>query len=232
MGHYKGDLLEILLETYQNATARLYCPLEALPKPGQYLHAYAPADELQAVPLSFFPAGRAEPAEKGHVTLPIWAQLPEDWQPGTQLELRGPLGRGFDLPARSHRVALAALGGSVGPLLPLVDIALERKAEVVLCSEMQPDALSLAVEMHGLNELRKVIAWADYLAVLTRIEEVDELSLTIGRLPKALSAQALVLSPMPCGGLGECGVCALATDKGPRFACADGPVFDLKSLVF
>jgi NAD(P)H-flavin reductase len=41
----------------------------------------------------------------------------------------------------------------------------------------------------------------------------------------------LVVAPMPCGGLAECGVCAVTTRRGWKLACKDGPVFDLGELI-
>jgi dihydroorotate dehydrogenase electron transfer subunit len=44
-------------------------------------------------------------------------------------------------------------------------------------------------------------------------------------------AQVLVTSPMPCGGIAECGVCALPLrKKGYVLTCKDGPVFNLNQL--
>jgi len=36
--------------------------------------------------------------------------------------------------------------------------------------------------------------------------------------------------PMPCGGLGDCGLCAVDLKRGWKLACKDGPVFDLNEL--
>jgi hypothetical protein len=44
-------------------------------------------------------------------------------------------------------------------------------------------------------------------------------------------AQALVITPMPCGGIAECGVCAVTARRGWKLACKDGPVFDLTELI-
>ena len=44
------------------------------------------------------------------------------------------------------------------------------------------------------------------------------------------SGQALVRAPVACGGLGECGVCAVRTRSGWSLACKDGPVYDLANL--
>lgn len=209
----------------------MHCPVDAAPSAGQYLQAHALGDELQAVPISVFVAGSAVPAGLKDVSLPIWARLPENWQPGTELLLRGPLGHGFDLPKRAKRVALAALAGSPGRLLPLVNLALMQHAEVVLCCDAPLGELPLAVEVQGLDDLRKIIRWTDYLALDIKLEDIEELRSLLGSTPGTLTAQALVVAPMPCGGLAQCGVCTLATSKGPRLACEDGPVFDLKVLL-
>ena len=46
----------------------------------------------------------------------------------------------------------------------------------------------------------------------------------------AIPAQALVLGPMPCGGLADCGVCAVTTRSDWKLACKEGPVFDLEEI--
>jgi NAD(P)H-flavin reductase len=40
----------------------------------------------------------------------------------------------------------------------------------------------------------------------------------------------LILAPMPCAGLAECGACAVPARSGWKLACLDGPVFDLRAL--
>lgn len=235
MSHYKGRLAETLLEGYQNATARLYFPPQMkLPKAGQYLQLVALQDELQAVPVSAFASGVAEHAQDGGFLLPILAQLPEHWQPGDELSIRGPLGRGFELPKRAKRVALAALAGNPGRLLPLASAALTQGCEVALCTDAAVASLPAAVELRGLADLPAVIAWGDYLALDIKIEELEVLEENLGKsspLPRALEAQALVDSPMPCGGMAKCGVCAVPVRKGERLLCEDGPVLDLRELL-
>jgi NAD(P)H-flavin reductase len=36
---------------------------------------------------------------------------------------------------------------------------------------------------------------------------------------------------MPCGGVADCGACAVETRLGWKLACEDGPVFDLIDLL-
>jgi hypothetical protein len=43
-------------------------------------------------------------------------------------------------------------------------------------------------------------------------------------------AQVLITTPMPCAGLAKCGACAIASRRGWKLACEDGPVFDLNHL--
>ena len=231
MGHYKGRVAELLLEPYQNATARLAIPPQATPRPGQYVQAWSPNDELEAIPRSLFAAGPAERRSAAEVSLPILAALPTGWQPGTQLNLRGPLGRGFDLPRGAHRVALAALGSSPGRLLPLVPAAIKQGAEVVVCCETPVRELPLAVELRGLDGLAEALRWADFVVLDVPLESLERLNGKLSRIPRTVSGQVLVLTPMPCGGLAKCGVCSLATESGARLACEDGPVFELGQLV-
>jgi hypothetical protein len=48
---------------------------------------------------------------------------------------------------------------------------------------------------------------------------------------RAGDAQVLVVTPAPCGGLAECGVCAVTTRRGWKMACKDGPVFSLNEFI-
>jgi dihydroorotate dehydrogenase electron transfer subunit len=231
MAHYKGRLAEILLEPYQNAAGRIACPVAAIPQPGQYLQAHDPSDPLEVIPTSIFAAGESSRSRSGEASFPAAGPLPPDWQPGTQLRLRGPLGHGFQLPTKLRRLALAAIGGGPARLLPLVT---ERVAEVVLFCDSQVGELPMSVEIQGLDALPSALAWADFLAFDIPLDKLDELATNLGvkeRLPRSLSGQALVLAPMPCGGLAQCGVCALATRSGARLACENGPVFDLHELI-
>lgn len=230
VGHYKGHLTEVLLEAYQNATARLTCPPEAAPKPGQYLLAFDPSNEMEVVPTALFAAGEVEPAAAGSTSLPILAALPAGWQPGVELSLRGPLGRGFELPRRAQRVALAGLADNPGRLLPLVGLALRQGADVVMCCQRQPKGLPLAVEVRGLDSLPEALRWADYVAVDVPIEGIEILSGHLSRIPRVVLGQALVFTPMPCGGLAQCGVCTLAKRSGGWLLCEDGPVMELNQL--
>ncbi len=234
MGHYNGRLVEILLEPYQNAAARIACRADALPKPGQYLQAYDPTNPLEVVPISLFAAGAPNPIKSGEVIFPVAGPLPAAWQPGTLLNLRGPLGRGFIPPLHAKHLALAALGPSPARLVSMLPEALRRGAEVAVFCDGTVGELPTSVEVRKLDALPGALAWADYLAVDVALEQADDLAAHLGlkeNLPRALAGQVLVATPMPCGGLAKCGVCSLSRRIGSKLACEDGPVFDFKDLV-
>ncbi len=197
-----------------------------IPLPGQYVIA-SPLDAPTALPQALFPAAYA--ADTWLAADP----LPTTWQPGTHLSLRGPLGHGFHLPPIAHRVALAALDQSFGRLLPLIDLALEQGAAVDLCGMNLPAHLPSAVEVLPLDALPELAAWADYLALdlaLAGLKQLpDRLGLAEGAHPQA-KIEVLPRLPMPCGGLGECGICAVPVRKGWLPACTAGPVFDLSDF--
>lgn len=231
MAHYKGRIAEILLEPYQNAAGRVACPTGAIPAPGQYVQAYDPNNPLEVIPISIFPAGETAGSLSGEASFPVSGPLPETWQPGTELQLRGPLGRGFELPTKIRRLALAAISGNPARLLPLVTDGI---GEVVLFCDSQVGELPMSVEIQGLEALPSALAWADFLAIDIPLEKLDELTGYLGlkeSLPRSLQCQALVLASMPCGGLAQCGVCSLPTRTGAKLACEDGPVFEVQDLI-
>lgn len=217
--------LELFNETAQ-VGARITCPTNLRPAPGQYLAASSSAID-EPLPVALFPSG-LEGDE-----LIIAPPLPDHWTTGTPLALRGPLGRGFRLPQTARRVALAALDISPARLLPLAFHALEQHASVTLYSRSIWPNLPLEVEILPLDLLHEAPVWADYLAVDVPARSLPDLRSAFhlglyGRL--ACPAEVLIYTPMPCTGLGECGVCAIPTRSGWQLACGDGPVFDWSRL--
>lgn len=233
VSHYKARLSQVLLEQYQNAAGRLRSRAAAMPKPGQYVHVYDPSDELDAVGHTFFVSGLAESqASSDEIEFSIDGPLPAEWQPGTELNIRGPLGRGFNLPRSVRKLALASIGSGPGRLLPLAAAA--PNAEIALFCDAPVGELPFSIEQQGLENLPEALVWADYLAIDISIQDLDDLATYLKLkppLPKKFLAQVLVRTQMPCGGVAQCGVCTLSTNRGNKLACADGPVFDLRDLV-
>jgi dihydroorotate dehydrogenase electron transfer subunit len=216
-----------VLETYLNGkrAARLACDPRLVPAPGQYLLAGNPSEPDAPAPTLVF---RASTSLEGFYAAP---PLPVAWTPGTRLQLRGPLGHGFNLHPAARRVALAAFGPTSARLLALLEPALKQKASVVLLDDHPPTGLPLALEILPITSLVETASWADSLFLDLPREKLPAIDLAgLRQRFNGYTLEALIEAPMPCGALGECGVCAIQTPKGWKMACKDGPVFDLKSL--
>lgn len=219
-----GQVAEIRLVQGQTM-AWIGCPGRAIPAPGQYLLA-TPADAILSTPLF-----SAERGERGFLAAP---PIPASWIPGTALALRGPLGKGFHLPAEVRHLALIAAGDSIARLLPLSAPALRQDTAVTLFSDTPLPSLPSSMEAFPLNSLSELISWADFLAIDLPHEKLpnlrDVLGLATHDFPPC-PGQVMVLTPMPCAGLADCGVCAVLTRRGYKLACKDGPVFELKDFI-
>jgi len=223
-----------LSEIYLDSRARILCPPDLIPAPGQYLLAHASASDAPlAVPVFF-----SDSAPNGFRSAPF---LPPAWTPGTQLNLRGPLGHGFSIPTFARKVALIAFDESPARLHGLISIALRQDAEVVLVCDTIMDELPEAVEVQPLQALTDIYQWADYAAFDLARENLNQLREMLGvgkqaKAPREAAAlslskrQVLIRAPMPCGVFAECGVCALTIRHEWKMICKDGPVFELSSV--
>ena len=216
-----------LFETYLDYRARIICPPELIPAPGQYLLAHArESDSPLAVPVFF-----SDSASNGFRSAPL---LDSPWQPGMRLNLRGPLGHGFTLPTSARKVALIAFDDSPARLRGLIPIALKQGAEIVLVCNDIVDDMPEAVEVQPLQAMLDIYQWAEYAAMDVGRENLHQLKTKIGKIEQAKGpreAQVLVRAPMPCGALAECGVCALKIRHEWKMTCKDGPVFEISELL-
>lgn len=216
------QLLEIGLG---ERAGRFACAPSLVPAPGQYLllwpNTEPPAPQPQPVFSSGYAAGGFYAA----------SPLPVAWRPGQTFDGRGPLGQGFHLPAQARRVTLAALGSTCARLLPLLEAAQRQGAEISLLTRVPPQiALPPEVEVSPLASLPESLLWADYTALDLPAAFLQDQSAP-ALLPVALLRQAtefLVETPLACGGLASCGVCALRLGETWKLACEDGPVFHVK----
>src|SRR6188474_2739018 len=104
--------------------ARINCPANLVPAPGQYLLASDASNSTLPVPIFY-----TDSASQGFIAGP---PLPDSWTPGHEIYLRGPLGRGFVLPTSARKVALVAFDDSPARLHGLITPALTQNAAVVL----------------------------------------------------------------------------------------------------
>ena len=221
----KGHVVELILEDGLRH-ARLTCAENLIPAPGQYLlvgdnEAYSPLP----VPVFY-----TDSAPQGFIAA---APVPDSWRPGCEVYLRGPLGRGFSLPPSARRIGLATLTYSTSRLRGLIQPALDQDAAVVLVSDLRVDNLPDEIEVQPLSTFSEIMKWADYVALDVDRENLSRLRermLNETQTKAAIQAQVLVRTPLPCGGIAECGVCAVTVKSGWKMACKDGPVFDWNEL--
>jgi NAD(P)H-flavin reductase len=220
----KGQVVELILEDGCRYV-RVSCPTNLIPAPGQYLLASDGSNSTLPVPLFY-----TDSAPDGFV-----AAAPETlaWNPGLTLHLRGPLGRGFSLPLTARRVGLVAFDDVPVRLRGLIRQTLQQDAAVVLVGNSVSDSLPDDVEVQPLSALSDILEWADYVAFDVARENLNQLREQLGKWnpPAAgVGAQILIRTPVPCGGIGECGVCAVTLRSDWKLACKDGPVFDWRDL--
>ena len=148
--------------------------------------------------------------------------------------MSGPLGSGFNVPPTIRRLALAVLGDTACRLLPVVNPALKSGADIAIFSTSPLPPLPPAIEIHSLSALAENLAWSDFLAIEIPLEKLPMLREILRLDPHEslpCQAQALIATPMPCAGIGDCGTCAVPIRQGGyELACKDGPVFDLVAL--
>lgn len=203
-------------------------PAKHWPHPGQFLACQALGADIELLPVNLFRV-------LGHSNQLTLGSLPPNWQPGDGLICTPPQGHGFHLPASALRVGLVPYEVSPFRLLSLVDAALSQGAVVALFSDsvLPPEELSWMpsqVEVLPLEELVEHPDWPDYLAI--DLERSAQQRCYDRLAPHCLSSagEVLVRTPMPCRGVGACGVCTIHTRRGWRFTCLDGPVFPLAEV--
>ncbi len=219
----KGTLKEI----YLDGSARIECPPELIPAPGQYLLAHAPASDSPVADSIFFSIS----TPNGFFAA---APIPNLWAPGTSLNLRGPLGHGFVIPIAARKIALIAFDDSSARLLGLIPLALRQGTEVVLLCDSAVKDVPEVVEVQPLQAMQEILRWADFAAIDVARENLNQLREKMGegnQTQARCEAQVLVRTQMPCGALAECGVCAVVIRHQWKMACKDGPVFDWKELI-
>jgi NAD(P)H-flavin reductase len=219
----KGQVDEaLLLDGLRHV--RISCPADLIPAPGQYLLASDDSFAPPPVPL-FYTDSTTESF--------IAAPAPDAWTPGMELFLRGPLGRGFTLPASARKIVLVAFDDSPARLRGLIRPALHQGAAIVLLTDSTAENLPDEVEVQPLSSLEEIVAWADYAAFVAARVELPGLIERLGKLNQASTlsdAEIFIRTPVACGGLADCGVCAVVTKSGWRMACKDGPVFNLREF--
>ncbi len=227
MGLEHGRVREIRFGSSGHMELSIACPAASIPQPGQYLLASDPGDSQAVLGTPLF---TIEQSSHG-----FWASSLNSvpWGPGAKLDLAGPMGHGFRVPAGTHRLGLVALGETAAQLMPLVHQAPLTHWSMTLFTDLPLPSLPAALEIFPLVTLHEALDWPDYLVLDLPLARLADLRNVLGLFDRAAlpcPAEVLITTPMPCAGLGACGACAVPGLRSWKLACADGPVFNLMSL--
>jgi len=169
-------------------------------------------------------------------------------QPGDELDVLGPLGRGYSVAPTSRRLLLVAGGVGVAPLVMLADEAVAKGLTVTLAmgaataaavypSRLLPPEVEclVATEDGSLGReglvtdlLAEPLAWADQVFACGPRGMIAALR-RLPRRPGAAPIQVSLEERMGCG-VGVCFGCVVETRQGLERVCQDGPVFTLDEL--
>ncbi len=227
MRSFEARITEISLDPSGSVTAWIAGPPPAVPAPGRYSLAVAAGDAEAVLPVTLF---ASQMSAQGFLAAP---PLPASWIPGLPLRLRGPLGKGFSLPGGTRRLALVTCGDGNSRLAALAQQAAAAGTDIAWFTDLPLPPVPAAYEVNPLRLLPEALDWADFMALDAPLARLAELRAILGMRPDqrlTCPAQVLVYTPMPCGGMAECGACAVPGRRGWKLACQDGPVFDLNEL--
>ncbi|MBL8050636.1 MAG: hypothetical protein JNM46_05385 [Anaerolineales bacterium] len=239
----QGKVEEILLD----GSMRIKSPPDLIPTPGGYLLAHKNASD-SPLSVSLF---SMDSTPNGFRSAP---PTPLDWKPGDLINLRGTIGHGFRIPNSAKKIALIALDESPARLHGLISPSLKQNREVVLVCNSSPMDLPEVIEVQPLQSLIDVLKWADFAAFdaprevrrTLKDETNPNISSTAHRfdlnqlremlkeqnqVTTKIEAQILIHTAMPCGGVAECGVCALTLNHEWKMICKEGPVFNLHDIL-
>lgn len=223
-------------------------PSSQIPLPGQFftLRHGSGTDPLLRRPFAFSGFDpRARSASFIFLTRGRSTSLLSSLAPGAELDILGPLGRGFDVEGNGRAVLLSG-GIGLGPIL-FLDAALSergnerlfvfgaRTAALVPASVLPPQAV-LCTDDGSAGEKGTVLdamarrGWMEGDRVYACGPGPMLRAAARGCLSAARPCQVSVEQHMACG-VGACMGCAVrAADGGYLRACADGPVFDAGEL--
>lgn len=242
---------------------RVYAPeLTRLAKPGQFVHVRVSqaADPLLRRPISL----HGIDYDQGTVSMLYQVagqgtRLMSEMKAGEQIDLMGPLGRGFTVPDGIAKVLVIGGGIGVAPLFPLVQALKHYKVEqTVLLGARTADyvigagqlsALGVKVEMatddgslghYGfvtdLAEKHMKLAKPDYFYACGPNPMLKQLLKAADKY--GLDGQVSLEERMGCG-VGACLACVCKTKTGSdrpadfeyKKVCHDGPVFEAREVI-
>jgi dihydroorotate dehydrogenase electron transfer subunit len=219
--------------------------------PGQFVNIYLNSEsKLLPRPISIADAD----ADLDEITL-VYAAVGEGteelagYEPGTDVEVMGPLGMGYKITPKHKHIIL--IGGGLG-VPPLFFAAKAAKAQGIKATAllgyrnltyMVNDFKEVADVVYSITDDKgTVLDLVRNITSVVSLDTEDALILSCGPKPmlKAVHewassigtpAQISLEERMGCG-FGACVGCTVRTVNGSRKVCKDGPVFDSKDIVW
>jgi len=228
--------------------------LAAKVRPGQFIHIRITAGMKPFFrrPFSVFRA-RNKKIEILYEVVGPGTELLSQKKKGASLDILGPLGNSFSLPGRNVRQVVMIAGGiGIAPFLILSDRLKTKRVQMTLLYGARSAGHVFSFKAFRQNGCRVHIATDDgsrgrqgLVSVLYPQMDPDPATTMIYTCgPRAmmadvqrvtarwgLSAQASCEEVMACG-LGACLGCVIKTTRGYRTVCNDGPIFDLREVIF
>jgi len=177
-------------------------------------------------------------------------------KPGECLNLTGPLGTGFSIPAEARHINIVAGGIGVAPMIFLLEYLKQQRhdltnVEVFLGGKSKADILCLTdfsdfgVKVHAttddgssgdqclVTDPLEISVAGNLPDIIYACGPMDMLGCIAGIAEKyGINCQVSIEAMMACG-MGACLGCAVAgRNRSDSYfhACLDGPVFDIKKL--
>ena len=165
------------------------------------------------------------------------------------LDLLGPMGNGFEIFTKSHKLLLIAGGMGIAPLCFLAGEALKRGCSVKLltgartgCQICPPQYIPLGTDVITATEDGSAGEKGLITSFLPVYSKWADQVFACGPIPmyKTMAKQNLFEDKpvevslevrMGCG-LGFCYACTIKTRQGLKQVCKDGPVFNMSNLIW
>lgn len=222
-------------------------------RPGQFIHVRVAEgmDPLLRRPMSIYRIGQetidllVRPSGRG-------SRMMVEKQVGETLDCIGPLGNGFSVHPSSRSLLMIGGGSGIGPLVALADQAVARGLSVVVLfgfrsadrvypSELLPLEVEYSVATddgsaghRGLvtDLVEDYLGWADAVYACGPRPMFLSLLEIVRRAHIQKSVQVSLEENMACG-VGACFGCVVETRQGEmKTVCEDGPVFEMRDLVW
>jgi dihydroorotate dehydrogenase electron transfer subunit len=178
-----------------------------------------------------------------------------DWlslrRAGEQIDILGPMGNGFSIASKPANLLLVAGGMGIAPLCFLAQNALDgghsvklligaKTSTLVLPKRYLPPGVTTLIATEDGSEgqqglvtslLEEQAGWAESIAICGPLPMYKAIYKKYAACLKGKPVEVSLEVRMGCG-LGFCYACTINTRGGLKQVCKDGPVFNLKDVIW